>query len=355
MSWRRVRHLVRKEFLQLWRDPRLLFIVLVAPIFQLIVFGYAVTTDVRHIRMALYDEDNSSQSRDLVGRFVNSRYFDLRQVVTSPQQVDLLLDSGAAQMVLHIPPAFARDLASGHPAQVQVIFDASDSMTAGIMSGYVVTVVPGIEERLRVWYNPDLRSVNYMVPGVLCSLMLVVTMILTSLAIVKEREIGTLEQLVVTPITPRELMLGKAIPFVLLGFADLLLVTTVAVLWFGVPLMGSVLLLLVLTAVFLLASLGTGLLISTISRTQQQAMMVSFFVMLPSLLLSGFMFPIENMPRVIQVITYIIPLRYYLTIIRGIFLKGDGLGVLWPHAVALLALGVAIMAASAARFTKRLE
>jgi ABC-2 type transport system permease protein len=377
MNLRRIAHIVKKELIQLRRDPRLLPILFIAPVFQLFVFGYAATTDVRNVRTAVYDEDRSAQSRGLVERFLRSGYFQLQRVVRAPEEVDAPLDSGAAQLVIHIPPTFAEDLASGRTAQVQLILDGSDSMTAGIVSGYVSGVVsdysrdiasarlerfraaapmvPGIEERLRVWYNPELRSVNYMVPGVLGSLMLLVTMVLTSLAIVKEREVGTLEQLIVTPITPRELMLGKTIPFAIIGFADLALVTVVAVVWFGVPLAGSVLLLFLLTTAFLLASLGSGLLISTVSRTQQQAMMVSFFVMLPSIVLSGFMFPIENMPRVIQAITYLIPLRYYMTIVRGLFLKGSGLAVLWPHALALLVLGAGIMVLSAARFTKRVS
>ncbi len=376
MNWHRVRHIIRKEFRQLRRDPRLLQIVLLAPLFQLFVFGYAVTTDVRHIATAIYDEDRSAASRALVDRFVHSRYFDYQYVITDPKQVNQLLDRGQAQLILHLAPGFGEDLARNRPAQVQVILDASDSVTAGIISGYAAGVierysrevvvtrldrlratvpqVPGVSGELRVWYNPDLRSANYMVPGVLGSLLLVVTMILTSLAIVKEREIGTLEQLVVTPINPRELMLGKTLPFALLGFVNLSLVLLVATLWFHVPLRGSLLLLYLLTAAFLLASLGLGLFISTVSRTQQQAMVTGFFVMMPFIMLSGFMFPIQNMPRVVQWLTYLIPLRYYLVIIRGIFLKGNGLEVLWPQALALLGIGVGILALSAARFSKRL-
>ena len=377
MNWQRVRHIIRKEFLQLRRDPRLLRIVILAPLFQLFVFGYAATTDVRHISTAVYDEDRSPASRALVQQFIGSRYFDLDYVISSPRQMDELLDSGRAQLVVRIPPRFSEDLARNHVAGLQLVLDGSDSMTAGIISGYVNGVVarysreiavtrldrlrrtlpqvPGVEARLRVWYNPELKSANFMVPGVLCTLLLVVTMILTSLAIVKEREIGTLEQLIVTPIDPRELMLGKTLPFVLLGFVDLVLVMTVAVFWFRVPFQGSLLLLLALTATFLLASLGGGLFISTISRTQQQAMVTGFFFMLPSIILSGFMFPIENMPRIIQYLTYAIPRRYFLVIIRGIFLKGNGIDVLWPQALALLAIGAAILALSAARFAKRLS
>jgi ABC-2 type transport system permease protein len=375
MNWRRVRHIIRKEVLQLRRDPRLLAIVLVAPIFQLFLFGYAVTTDVRHISTGIWDEDRSPASRALRDRLAATGYFELNYTPASAAEVDRLLDSGQAQVVIHLPPTFSQDLAHNRPAPVQVVLDASDSMTAGIISGYVTGVlgqysqellvtrlqrltrvlptVPGIDARLRVWYNPDLRSVNFMVPGVLCTLLVVVTTVLTALAIVKEREIGTLEQLIVTPISPRELMLGKTVPFAVLGYMNFTLVMTIAVLWFRVPFAGSLLLLIVLTSAFLLASLGAGLFISTISHTQQQAMVTGFFFLLPSILLSGFMFPIANMPRIVQALTYLIPLRYFLVIIRGIFLKGNGIDVLWPQAAALIVLGVGILTLSAARFTKR--
>jgi len=376
MNWRRILRIVKKEFLQLRRDPRLLVIVVAAPVFQLFIFGYAVTTDVKHITTAVYDEDRSAASRDLIERFLRSGYFDLKHRPASPSDIDALLDRGEAQIALHIPKGFAKDLARGRAAHVQVILDGSDSMTAGIIAGYVAGVVqtyserivterldrvraqlprlPSVEERLRVWYNPELKSVNFMIPGVVCLILLVVTMLLTSLAIVKEREIGTLEMLVVTPISARELMVGKTIPFIIIGFLDMVLVLTVGVLWFQVRIAGSVPLLFLLAAVFLLTSLGMGLFISTVSRTQQQAMMTSFFIMLPSILLSGFMFPIENMPRAIQWLTYAIPLRYFLAIIRGIFLKGNGLEVLWPQVLALAAFGVGIMGMSALRFSKRL-
>lgn len=376
MSGRRILRIVRKEFIQLRRDPRLLRVVIMAPLFQLFIFGYAVTTDVKHVSTAIFDQDRTAASRDFAERLVRSGYFDFDYYLSDPADIARLLDAGRAQMVLSIERGFAKDLARNRTAHLQIILDGSDSMTAGIISGYVggvvqayslkvaaqrldrlraaVPQVPRIDGRLRVWYNPDLKSVNYMVPGVVCMLLLVVTMILTSMAIVKEREIGTLEQLIVTPIKARELMLGKTVPFILIGFVDMTLVLAAAVLWFRVPIAGSVLLLFALAAVFLLTSLGGGLFISTVSRTQQQAMMTAFFFMLPSILLSGFMFPIENMPRVIQWLTYAIPLRYFLVIIRGIFLKGNGLAVLWPQAVVLLALGVGIMAMSALRFTKRL-
>jgi ABC-2 type transport system permease protein len=376
MSWHRIARIIRKEFIQLGRDPRLLRLVLLAPVFQLFIFGYSVTTDVTHINTALLDEDRTSASRALAERFLRSRYFDFDHRLSRPDEIDRLLDAGKAQMVLRIPRGYAADLARGRTAEVQIILDGSDSMTASIISGYVNGVLrehsariaaqrlarlrarlpglPSLDPRLRVWYNPELKSVYFMVPAIMCTILLVVTTLLTSLAIVKEREIGTLEQLIVTPIRPPELMIGKTVPFVIIGFLDMTLVLLAAVLWFRVPVAGSVPLLFLLSAAFLLTTLGIGLFISTISRTQQQAMMTTFFFLLPSFLLSGFMFPIENMPRAIQLITYAIPLRYFLVIVRGIFLKGNGLALLWPQVLILTAFGLVIFSLAASRFRKRL-
>jgi ABC-2 type transport system permease protein len=377
MQWRRIQHLIRKEFIQMRRDRRILGIVIGAPLFQLIVFGYAVTTDIHHVATAVVDNDNSRESRDLIGRFEHSGYFDLTYRVAREQDLVPLLDSGQAQMGLQIPRNFEQDILAGRSAPVQVIVDGTDSTTAGIILGYAsgifdgfgsdlaterlrelgaegeTFVLPSIEEVPRVWYNPDLRSVNFMVPGILCTLLMVVTMLLTSLAIVKEREIGTLEQLIVTPIKSSEMVIGKSLPFMLIGFVDVLLILALAHFWFRVPLQGSVPLLLALTILFVIANLGVGLFISTISHTQQQASLMSFFIMQPSILLSGFIFPIENMPRWVQYITYLIPLRYYLTIVRGIYLKGSGFGILWPDALGLAALGFFIFVLSAWRFSKR--
>jgi ABC-2 type transport system permease protein len=376
MNLRRVLAIVRKELIQLRRDPQLLRIMIISPIFQLIVFGYAVTTDVRHVSLALLDLDRTSESRELAARFYDSGWFDRAGDLGDPAEIDRLMDRGAAQAVLQIPRGFGRDRSRGRTADVQVILDGADSMTAGIIAGYTGSVireysgrvaaerldrmrsridrVPAVEERLRVWYNPELKSVNYMVPGVFCMIIFLVTMLLTSLAIVKEREIGTLEQLVVTPITGRELILGKTIPYILVGLLDMLLVLATAILWFKVSVAGSIPLLIALGIVFMLTSLGFGLFISTISETQQQAMMVTFFFMLPSILLSGFMFPIANMPAFIRPITYAIPLRYFLVVVRGIFLKGNGMAELWPQVAALAVYGSAVMGLASLRFRKRL-
>ncbi len=376
MNARRVLHLVRKELLQLRRDPQMLRIVFIAPLFQLFIFGYAVTTDVKHVATALLDQDRSVQSRELAERFARSGYFDIVRRPEGPAAVDALLDDGAVQAALVIPRGFAADLASERTARVQLLIDGSDSMTAGIVAGYAggvageysagiaaerlerlrarVQRVPAVEERTRVWYNPELKSVRYMVPGVLSMILFLVTMLLTSMAIVKEREIGTLEQLVVTPITAAELIVGKALPYIGIGFIDMLLVLALSTFWFRVPIAGSVALLFALATVFIFTSLGLGLFISTISQTQQQAMMSTFFFMLPSILLSGFMFPIANMPRVIQYVTLLIPLRYFLVIVRGIFLKGNGIDVLWPQVAVLLGFGAAILGLAALRFRKHL-
>jgi len=377
MSWQRIRHLIRKEFIQLRRDPRMLRLVIIAPVIQLIIFGYAVTTDIKHIPTAVIDADRSRESRELVARCSNTGYFEVVTLLERPQDLVALMDSGRVQAGVHIPRGFARRLVRGESAPLQVIVDGTNSTTAGVVLGYASGVLKKyseevlserlqrlstqwirlsiIEERTRVWFNPELRSVNYMVPGVLCTILLVVTMVLTSMAIVREREIGTLEQIIVTPVRATELVAGKTIPFVLIGFVDIVLILLVAMLWFHVPLRGSLLLLFALALVFLLTTLGLGLFISTVSHTQQQAMMTAFFIMLPSILLSGFMFPIENMPRVIQWVTYLIPLRYFLNIVRGIFLKGVGIEVLWGDALMLLVLGLTLFAMASLRFTKRLE
>lgn len=375
MNFRRIWRLVRKELLQTRRDKRMLGILFIAPIFQLFLFGYAVSTDINHVPTAIFDEDRSSSSRALVTRLERSGYFEEKVYLTNSAGVDTVLDAGTVEMVLHIPHGFARDLARNHTAHIQTILDGSDSMTARVVTGYVEGVVqqytgtillqrlqrhsrslsrlPGIDGRLRVWYNPELRSVNFMIPGVMCMILLVITTMMTSMAIVKEKEIGTLEQLIVTPITSAELMLGKTLPFLAIGLFDMLLVLLAAIGWFHVTVAGSIILLVLLTILFLLTTLGLGIFISTISHTQQEATLTSFFFLLPFILLSGFIFPIENMPAAIQWITYAIPLRYFLEIVRGIFLRGNGVAVLWPQILILALFGVGILALSASRFRKR--
>lgn len=365
-----VGHLIRKEFLQLKRDRRMLAIVFVAPVLQLLLLGYAANLDVRDIPTVICDLDRSPQSRRLVSDFVHSGYFEPVAYLDRHTSIDGWIDRGKAEVALVIPADFGCRLLSGEPADLQVVTDGSNSSSATIGLGYAAVIVNRydtrealeaperirIHPRIRVWYNPELKSRYFMVPGILALLLLVMSMLLTSLAIVKEKEMGTLEQLIVTPITPSQLILGKLTPFVIISFLDVALVLLVARFFFGLPLRGSVLLLLALSGLFLLSTLGLGLLISTLSRNQKQAMMSSvFFVMLPMLFLSGFVFPVENMPRVIRYLSYLLPLRYYLVIVRGLFLKGVGLAELWDEALILLAFGLVLLGTSALRFRKRLE
>ncbi len=369
---RRLLFLIWKELLELRQDKRMLPIVFVAPALQLIVLGYAATTDVRHVPMVVADADGSTASRDLIQQFDASPYFTVISTVKSVNEVPPFLDGGHAWLALSIPNGYGRDVGSGRPAVVQVIADGTDANSTTIALGYASGLVAdhaqavlaarvpgarapaGLQAQVRVWFNPQLESKDFMIPGVLALLLIVMTIVLASMGIVREKELGTLEQLNVTPLRRWELIVGKLLPYGLIGVIDVFLVVGVAVFWFEVPLLGSFWLLFALSLVFLLNTLGLGLFVSTISDTQQQAMMTAvFFFLTPMIYLSGFVFPIENMPAVIQPITYLIPLRYYLVIVRGIFLKGVGLEVLWPQALALLAWGVAILGLATLRSSKR--
>lgn len=371
--WERIYRMLVKEFIQVLRDPRMKAMIFVMPILQLIVFGYAVTTDVIHIRTAVYDLDRSPESRALVERLTASGYFSVVAQPESPRARDELLDRGEVVIALQINAGYADELRSGRTAVIQTIVDGTDSNTGTVAMDYAQRVIADfsktygaqaadlpqaaaqpIELRSRAWFNPDLKSRNFNVPGVIGVIVLLMSLLLTSMAIVREREIGTMEQLMVTPIRPIELILGKTLPFVLISYVDVLLVTAVGVAWFDIPIQGSFLLLLSGAGLYLMSAIGAGLFISTISRTQQQALMSTFFFYLPAVLLSGFMFPISNMPEPAQWVTYLNPLRYFLVIIRAIFLKGSGLDVLWPQFVALAALGTALLAVSALRFQKRM-
>ena len=368
---RRVAFLVWKELIELKEDPRLFGIVVLAPIIQLLLLGYAATTDVRNVPVVIADGDRSSASRDLIARFSASPNFSIVAIVTSPTEVDPYLVKGTAWMALSIPPAFGARLMRREPQALQIVADGSDASSINIALGYANNLLAGyaqelassmerpaaaaaIEPRVRVWFNPRLESRDFMLPGILALLLLAITTNLSSMGIVREREVGTLEQLNVTPLRRWELIVGKLLPYALVGMIDVCLVLTVAVFWFQVPLRGSVTLLFALTAVYLLSTLGLGLFISTISSTQQQAMMTSmFFFLMPMIYLSGFIFPIENMPPAIQPLTYLFPLRYFLVILRSIFLKGVGLETLWPQALALTLWGVGILALAIARSSKR--
>lgn len=370
----RIYHMLVKEFIQILRDPRMKGVIFLMPVVQLLVFGYAVTTDVRNIRTVVYDLDKTPSSRELLSRFAGSGYFEIIQHADRFEQASDLLDEGEAQAVVHIQSGFESDLRAGRPAKLQIIVDGTDSNTAGIALDYAGRLVTGFSEEVmieriqrlegarpyqgtvalhsRAWFNENLESRNFYVPGVIAIIVMLITLMLTSMAVVREKEIGTMEQVMVTPITSTEFILGKTVPFALIGFADVALVTVVGVLWFGVPIRGNLLLLFGSTALYLMTTLGIGLLISTVSQTQQQAMMSTFFFYFPAVLLSGFMFPVANMPQVIQWFTYLNPLRYFLVIVRGIFLKGIGPATLWPQMLALAVMGVASLWFAGRRFQK---
>lgn len=369
----RLVHIIRKEFIQIFRDKRLIGAVVLAPLIQLIVFGYVATLDLRNINTAVYDRDQSNLSREFVSSFQNSTYFKIVDRSKSIAEEKRMIDSGRAQVAINIPPDYSKNIVSGKQAQVQFILDGTNSNSAGIALAYINGVVfenvtkilnerlkgasgaiNVIDARVRVFHNQEMKSVNYMVPGILAVLLTILTALLTAVSIVKEKEYGTMEQLIVSPIRPWELMAGKMAPYIILGFIDVLLVIFVSVFWFRVPILGNLYLLLVLCAVYIIASLGLGLLMSTISNTMQQTVLTMIFVMLPMILLSGFIFPIANMPTIIQIFTYIIPLRYFLNIVRGIFLKGIGIQYLWIDILMLFVLGASIFYFAVRRFRKKM-
>ncbi len=368
----RVAHLIRKELLELRRDPRLFGIVIVAPILQLTVLGYAATTDVKDVPIVVVDADRSPASRDLLTRFEASENFTIVGLVGSTADVDRWLERGDAWMALSIPPDYGRRVAQGLTSTIQIVADGTDSNSTTVALGYARVLIAGyagdlaaragvrmpappVTADVRVWFNPDLESRDFMIPGIVALLLLVITTNLSAMAIVREKELGTLEQLNVTPLARWELIVGKLLPYAGIGMLDVVLVLAVAIAWFEVPMRGSLPLLFAMSLVYLLSTLGLGLFISTISATQQQAMMTTtFFFLTPMIYLSGFIFPIENMPEWIQPVTFLIPLRYFLVILRGIFLKGVGLETFWPQAVALLAWGIAVLFLATMRSSKRL-
>ena len=374
MGLHRIIALLKKEFGQLFKDRRLLPIIFVAPVLQLTFLGFAASLDVKNISMVLCDLDKTAESRAFIQRFSNSGYFTIEYATDDYNSIQQYVDNNKVNMALVIPVRFGAKVLRNEPAKIQIILDGSEGNTAAISMGYVNQIIFGastqiltevlggralsgrVDAQIRAWYNPSLKSRNFMVPGVLVLILLITTTNLTAMAIVKEKEVGTLEQIMVTPIRSYELILGKLIPFTIIGMANVCVVLTVMVFGFGIPIKGSVLLLFVLTGAFLMTSLGVGLFVSTISRTQQQAMMTAiFFVMMPMMYISGFVFPIENMPLPLQYLSLAIPMRYYLVIIRSIILKGVGISTLWPQALMLVLMGLAILGASALRFRKKLD
>jgi ABC-2 type transport system permease protein len=373
MRWLRVRELVRKEFIQLFRDKKNRPLLVLSPLIQLIVFGYVVTTDVRDIRVGLIDQSRTPESRRLIDAFDGNRTFRITHQLADARLLDRLLLERRVNMGLVIPPDFSEKIRRRQTADVQILVDGSMSNMAAVRISYTMTVLDHynnrflrelyplrldfgeIDGRIRTWYNPNLDSQYFYVPGIVAFLVMLLSLLLTSMAIVREKEAGTMEQLIVTPLRAHELILGKTIPFIIIAQAQMILVIAFAVLWFRIPLVGSAPLLLAAAGLFLLSTLGIGLFISTVSRTQQQAMMTNFFFILPFFMLSGFVFPIANMPLPVQWLTYLNPLRHFLIIIRGIFLKGTDLTVLWPQFVWLAVLGGIVFTGAVDRFQKRLD
>jgi len=369
--------LIRKEFIQIVRDPRTLILTFVLPVVMLFLLGYAATNNVRNIYLAVWDQDHSAASRGLIEAYRAADYFQLTSVVASEAELQALLDNNSARAGMIIPPGYGSQIAAGRTAQVSFIIDGSDPTVAQTAlaaasavgqaqstqllverlekRGSVSALQQPIEVRTTIWYNPGLISANYMIPALIGIILQFLTTFLTSTSIVRERERGTIEQLIVTPIRPWELVVGKLTPYVLIAFMDAIEILTVGMLWFQVPINGSVALLLLLAALFLVTTLGIGLLISTVANTQQEAMLTTLFTVFPSIFLSGFFFPLAAMPVFLQVISYVIPLRYFLIIARGIVLKGVGVQALWPEIVALAIFAFIVMGLAAVRFRKRLD
>lgn len=373
MSWLRIRELVRKEFIQLFRDKRNRPLLIITPIIQLLIFGYVVNYDIRNIRLALMDQSQTVESRQVADSFSGNRIFQIRYRPENDASLEKLLLQGKIDLAVKIPPDFSSEIRKGRTARIQILADGTMSNMASIRIAYTMLVLDRlnrqlirelhplrmdygrIDARVRTWYNPNLDSQNFYVPGIVAFVVMLISLLFTSMAIIKEKEAGTMEQLMVTPISPVELILGKTIPYIVTSLSQMVIVTAIAVFWFEIPLAGSILLLLLAACLFLLSTLGIGLFISTISGTQQQAMMTTFFVILPFFMLSGFVFPIDNMPETVQWLTLLNPLRYFLVIIRGIFLKGVGMEILWPQFAAMAVLGLAVFVGAVARFRKRLD
>jgi ABC-2 type transport system permease protein len=374
----RLKQMLIKEFIQVFRDKRTRIILIVPPIVQMLIFGYAATYEIRHVPTVVLDLDHSEESRELISRFTSSPYFTVEHQLTASNQIRELIDSGDATVGLEIDAGFAEKLRSGQTAPLEVIVDATNSNTALIASAYVTQIalgfardaqqdhinriapqlvaqMPSVELEQRPWYNPNLSSRWFFVPGVIGSLMLVLVIMLTALAVVREREIGTLEQMMVTPIRPAEFILGKTLPFFLIGLFDVSLIAAVGTFWFQVPFRGHLSVLFLGAVLFLLCMLGAGLLISTVSSTQQQAMVTAFFFIMPAIVFSGFGFPIATMPQWLQYCTYLSPLRYFLIVLRGTYLKGVGMNILWPQMAAMAGLGVSLLAIAILRFHKALD
>jgi len=365
-----------KEFKQIFRDPRMKTVIFVTPLVQILLFGYAANKDITYVPTAIYDQDNTYESRELLRKFIYSKYFVPVRYIHSAREQNDVLDKAQASVVIRIDRGFGRDLNAGKNVNVQLAFDGSDSNTTMVVMGYANTVVsnyqyslmqekidaagwnntlPSVDLRDRAWFNGNLISRNYYLPGVIATIVTLMSLLLTAMAIVKEKEIGTMEQLTVSPLKPIELIVGKLLPFGIIALIQVSLITTLGVLWFHIPLRGSLLFLLFSTCIYLFTTLGIGLFISTISSTQQEAMMSVFLFYMPTILLSGFAYPIGNMPQIIQWFTFLNPMRYFLVVIRGIFLKGVGIEILWPQLVPLLVMGFVVISLGALKFRRSLS
>jgi len=372
----RARAILIKEFKQIFRDPRMKTIIFISPLLQIILFGYSANRDITYVPTAIYDRDNTSESRDLLRRFTYSKYFIPEKYIFNDKDQDFVLNKGLVNTVIRIDRGFGRNLNANKDANIQLTFDGTDSNTAMIVMGYANTVitnfqeqllknkvesagfintVPSVELRDRAWFNGNLISRNYYLPGVIATIITMMSLLLTAMAIVKEKEIGTMEQLTVSPLRPLELIIGKLLPFAVIALIQILLITTLGVFWFNIPLRGNILFLLFSTCIYLFTTLGIGLFISTISSTQQEANMSVFLFYMPTVLLSGFSYPISNMPKIIQWFTFLNPMRYFMVVIRSIFLKGVGIDVLWPQLLPLFIIGVVVITLSSLRFRKGLS
>lgn len=368
-TWLRVRELVRKEARQLLRDPRTRAVIFVSPVIQLLMFGYAVNTDIRNTATFVVDLDASVRSRQLTDAFVASGYFAITGRSSRPADLVRALDHGDALIGIEIPRGFERDLGAGRAA-VQVLLDGTQSNSATVAQGYAYRIVQrfaldqateagaapgGVDLRTRAWYNPNLESRAYNVPAVIGVLIMLMCLLLTALSVVRERELGTLDQLMVSPLTPGELMLGKTIPVGIVGLVDLALVTALALIWFDIPMRGSAPVMLTAAVLYILSGLSVGLLISTVSRTQQEAFMSMFLFFQPAIILSGFFYPVDNMPAVFRWLTLVNPVRHFLEIVRAVFLKGADIASLWPQYLFLVLIAAIVLRLAIVRFPKTMR
>jgi len=369
--------LIRKEFIQVFRDRAMIFIIFVMPLVQVLLLGSAVSTDIKHIKTIICDLDRTPSSRELVRRFQHTRYFDIQFIETNQKNITTYIDQGKATIAIVIPTRFEKDLTRNQSPTVQILVDGQDSNSSLIAMGYANRIVQAfsleklqhdlvrnpktarqihlVEPETRIWYNPNLEAKNYMIPGIVVILLTAVTTLLTALGLVREKEIGTLEQLMVTPIKSYQLMIGKTVPFAILGLIEITFAIAVAKLWYQIPIQGNLLLFFSFALIFMFTTLGVGMFVSTISKTQQQALFLAWFFMVFAVLMSGFMFPIENMPQVMQYLTYINPVRYFITIVRELFLKGSGLSYLWLQGLIMTIFSIMIITFSAIRFQKRVS